>query len=132
ALVRARKELPHMSLRTSGCHASTGPRSCERGKAMQRTPIVEHPEASTGPRSCERGKEAKKKTQREHAERFNGAALVRARKDLSIQTNPRSPCRFNGAALVRARKAVDWGTPFLRRYFASTGPRSCERGKSGF
>ncbi len=85
--------------------------------------------------------------------RFNGAALVRARKGDRCHDGPGAVVRFNGAALVRARKETANVSHFDANYscfngaalvrarkgnlasetwfgwVASTGPRSCERGR---
>ena len=60
---------------------------------------------------------------------FNGAALSRARKVRRDRRRPLPPPRFNGAALSRARKAARLLRLRVSSGFASTGPRSHERGR---
>ncbi len=64
------------------------------------------PKASMGPRSCERGNALDGRIANRGASSFNGAALVRARKSEAHAQRVSCRCSFNGAALVRARKCA--------------------------
>ena len=128
ALRRARRWILRQTL-IRKAHASTGPRSEERGdqglstspvpcSKLQRgrapksaeiqkpTPFRTNPRpASTGPRSEERGDLHGCLGRINEHGCFNGAALRRARRSALQGSQPCSGWRFNGAALRRARRS---------------------------
>ena len=126
----ASAEIPHKAPeKHAPTHASTGPRSRERGDPDASGCREGDAQASTGPRSRERGDNIRSNCIYQRFFGFNGAALTRARRSRpSTWTGMMRAC-FNGAALTRARR-LDNIWLLCTVCHASTGPRSRERGDS--
>ncbi len=110
-------------------HASTGPRSFERGEQGGLTSACRAGAASTGPRSFERGETLANQLPAGTAKLQRGRALSSAERAISIRRRCAPRSSFNGAALFRARRGPDDQGPGPVRDRASTGPRSFERGE---
>ncbi len=102
----ARAEItPHTPERGPPSRASTGPRTCARGDAIDRVRVVAQETASTGPRTCARG---------------DVAALRSGDLQRSASTGPRTCARGDW----EVKESTQSGK------HASTGPRTCARGDS--
>ena len=118
--------------RCGAAHASTEPRSFERGnespsdvlsapQQLQRSRVLSNAETHVIPSG-----------QRVPIHRFNGAAFFRTRKRCRrYSDSPGISPGFNGAAFFRTRKPARWENPSGRSSGASTEPRSFERGNPG-
>ncbi len=127
ALVRARRARhDHHQFRLGS--ASTEPRSCERGESDPRIRCLRSAmlQRSRARASAERWPRAGSSLR---SPGFNGAALVRARRVARRACGRKWRRGFNGAALVRARRGRTCTCRSRIRRWASTEPRSCERGE---
>ena len=109
--------------------ASTGPRSGERGRAILQGADGWLRRASTGPRSGERGRPFVRAAQWVGLTSFNGAALWRARKGALARTMPSASGLLQRGRALESAEGLNNLAHNAWVLFASTGPRSGERGR---